>query len=158
MWTAITACAALDPTSQPTSTETEPRKSEILEVASLSAPSPTASAVDGAVSTSVANNVSGTVQTASGSSMTSEHTSPTMEPVSLSIAADPLDTEIDCTDEANRCDPACLTAVPSSRLLLPVVGDEAYEFDLPSAAGPTYSLESYHGESNVVLVFYRAFW
>ena len=158
LWTAVTACASADPTSQPASTQTEPRKSETHEVASQSAPSPAATAVDGAVSSSGANSVSDTVQTASGSSMTSAHPSSTVEPVSLAAATDTSDAEIDCTDEANRCDPACLTAVPSSRLLLPVVGDTAYRFDLPSTAGSRHSLESYHGESNVVLVFYRAFW
>ena len=76
----------------------------------------------------------------------------------MAAVADTSDAEIDCTDEANRCDPACLTAVPSSRLLLPNVGDDAYGFELPSTAGPAYSLASYRGESNVVLVFYRAFW
>ena len=149
MWTAVTACASADPSSQPSSTQ---------NVASLAAPSPTAPAVDSAVSTSVAKSVSVTDQTTSGASMAKAHASPTAEPVSLAAAANTSDAELDCTDEANRCDPACLTAVPSSRLLLPVVGDVAYGFDLPSAAGPRHSLESYRGESNVVLVFYRAFW
>ena len=38
------------------------------------------------------------------------------------------------------------------------IGDKAYSFRLPSAGGPEYSLDSYSGEKNVVLVFYRAFW
>ena len=149
LWTVVAACASADPESQPAST---------TNVASLAAPSPTAVAADAAVSSDVAKSVSGTDQTTSGSGMTKAQASPTAEPVALSTAADTSEAELDCTDEANRCDPACLTAVPSSRLLLPVVGDTAYRFDLPSAAGPTYSLESYRGESNVVLVFYRAFW
>ena len=149
LWTAVTACASADPASQTTSTQ---------DVASLAAPSPTAPAVDGAVSTSVAKSDSVTVPAASGSGMSSDHSSATVEPVSLAAAADTSAGELDCNDEANRCDPACLTAVPSSRLLLPAVGDVAYRFDLPSTAGPTYSLESYRGKSNVVLVFYRAFW
>ena len=47
---------------------------------------------------------------------------------------------------------------PASRMFLPEVGDEAYGFNLPSASGEDHSLASYRGESNVVLVFYRAFW
>ncbi len=149
LWTAVAACASADPASQPTSTQ---------NVASPPAPSPTAGAVDAAASTNVAKSVSATDQTTSGTGMATAQASPTVEPVSLSTAADTSVAELDCTDEANRCDPACLTAVPSSRLLLPVVGDTAYRFDLPSTAGPRHSLESYRGESNVVLVFYRAFW
>ena len=149
LWTAVTACASADPASQTTPT---------LDAASLAAPSPAVPAVDAAVSTSVAKSDSVTVQAASGSGMSSDHSSATVEPVSLAAADDTSGAELDCTDEANRCDPACLTAVPSSRLLLPAVGDVAYRFDLPSTAGPTYSLESYRGKSNVVLVFYRAFW
>jgi len=38
------------------------------------------------------------------------------------------------------------------------VNDAAHGFTLPSAAGPEYSLASFKGEKNVVLVFYRAFW
>ena len=38
----------------------------------------------------------------------------------------------------------------------PVMG--AFRFELPSASGDTVSLESYVGDKNVVLVFYRAFW
>lgn len=147
--TAVTACASADSASQPTSAQ---------NASSLSSSPPTAGAVDTAVSSNVAKSVSVTDQTTSGSGMAKAQASPTAEPISLSSAADTSVTELDCTDEANRCDPACLTAVPSSRLLLPVVGDTAYRFDLPSAAGPTYSLESYRGKSNVVLVFYRAFW
>ena len=149
LWTAVAACASADPASEQTSTQ---------NVASLSAPSPTAVAVDAAVSSNVAKSVPVADQATSGTGMAKAQASPTAEPVSLSTAADTSVAELDCTDEANRCDPACLTAVPSSRLFLPVVGDTAYRFDLPSAAGPSYSLESYRGESNVVLVFYRAFW
>ncbi len=38
------------------------------------------------------------------------------------------------------------------------VGDLAPGFTLPSTAGMDQSLESYRGEKNVVLAFYRAFW
>ena len=38
------------------------------------------------------------------------------------------------------------------------VGDSAPAFVLASAAGPEVSLESYRGDRNVVVVFYRAFW
>ena len=38
------------------------------------------------------------------------------------------------------------------------VGDLAPGFTLPSTAGMDQSLESYRGEKNVVVVFYRAFW
>ena len=38
----------------------------------------------------------------------------------------------------------------------PVAG--AFLFELPSASGDTVSLNSYVGEKNVVLVFYRGFW
>ena len=36
-------------------------------------------------------------------------------------------------------------------------GDLALPFTLPSAAGPYYSLESFRGDKNVVLLFYQAF-
>ena len=165
LWTAVTACASADPASQPISTQSEPRISETQDVASLTAPSPTAiavaTAIDGAVSAGVSKSVSGADQTASGSSMATAQASPTAEPVSLSTAADTADTsdaELDCTDDANRCNPACMNTMPTSRLFLPEVGDAAYGFTLPGASGQTRSLVSYHGESNVVLVFYRAFW
>ena len=38
------------------------------------------------------------------------------------------------------------------------VGDLAPGFTPPSTAGMDQSLESYRGEKNVVVVFYRAFW
>ena len=38
------------------------------------------------------------------------------------------------------------------------VGDIAPGFTLPSTAGVDESLESYRGDKNVVVVFYRAFW
>ena len=155
---AVTACASADPASQPISTQTEPRKSETQNVASLTAPSPTAAAVYGTVSSGVAKSVSGTDQTDSGSGMATAQASPTAEPVSLSAASDTSDTELDCTDDANRCNPACMNNAPTSRLFLPEVGDTAYGFTLPSASGQDYSLASYRGKSNVVLVFYRAFW
>ena len=158
LWTAVTACASADPASQPTSTQTDPRKSEIQNVASLTAPSPTAAAVDGAVSSSVAKSVSRTDQTVSGSGMATAQASPTAEPVALSTAADTSDTELDCSDDANRCNPECMNNAPTSRMFLPEVGDTAYGFTLPSASGQDHSLASYRGESNVVLVFYRAFW
>ena len=34
----------------------------------------------------------------------------------------------------------------------------ASPFSLPSAQGPSYTLDSFAGSQNVVLVFYRAFW
>ena len=37
-------------------------------------------------------------------------------------------------------------------------GDVAPKFTLPSAAGESVSLESFAGDKNVVLVFYRGFW
>ena len=36
--------------------------------------------------------------------------------------------------------------------------DVAPKFTLPSAAGESVSLESFAGDKNVVLVFYRGFW
>ena len=85
-------------------------------------------------------------------------TSTEVEPTPVPIAADTSDSDLDCDDEANRCNPACMNNSPASRMFLPEVGDKAYGFNLPSASGEDYSLASYHGESNVVLVFYRAFW
>ena len=38
------------------------------------------------------------------------------------------------------------------------VGDMAPGFTLPSTAQVDRSLESYRGDKNVVVVFYRAFW
>ena len=38
------------------------------------------------------------------------------------------------------------------------VGDMAPGFTLPSTAQVDHSLESYRGDKNVVVVFYRAFW
>ncbi len=38
------------------------------------------------------------------------------------------------------------------------VGDLAPDFTLPSARGDDYPLSAYRGHSNIVLVFYRAFW
>ena len=37
-------------------------------------------------------------------------------------------------------------------------GDAAPKFTLPSAAGGSVSLDSFAGDRNVVLVFYRGFW
>ena len=37
-------------------------------------------------------------------------------------------------------------------------GEVAPKFTLPSAAGESVSLESFAGNKNVVLVFYRGFW
>ena len=37
-------------------------------------------------------------------------------------------------------------------------GDLAAKFTLPSAQGDSVSLESFAGDRNVVLVFYRGFW
>ena len=88
----------------------------------------------------------------------SQPTSTEAEPTSVPIAADTSDSELDCDDEANRCNPACMNNSPASRMFLPDVGDTAYDFNLPSASGEDHSLASYRGESNVVLVFYRAFW
>ena len=38
------------------------------------------------------------------------------------------------------------------------VGNLAPDFTLPSARGEDYPLSAYRGHSNIVLVFYRAFW
>ena len=38
------------------------------------------------------------------------------------------------------------------------IGDTAPGFTLPSTAGIDRTLESYRGDKNVVVVFYRAFW
>ncbi|MEE9286145.1 MAG: hypothetical protein V3V35_10530 [Dehalococcoidia bacterium] len=40
----------------------------------------------------------------------------------------------------------------------PSTAQAAQPFTLPSAQGPTVSLASYHGEKNVVVIFYRGFW
>ena len=55
------------------------------------------------------------------------------------------------------CNPT-KTGVAYSRMFIPEINDEAYSFTLPSARGPEYSLSSFEGDKNVVLVFYRAFW
>ena len=39
-----------------------------------------------------------------------------------------------------------------------VSGPQAPQFTLPSAGGEDVSLESYLGEKNLVLAFYRGFW
>ena len=161
LWATVTGCASADPVSQPASSQTEPRKSATQNVASLTALSPTATSAGGAVSAGVAKSSATANESGNATGMTTaqvSHSSPTAGPALATANADSSDSELDCTDEANRCDPACLTAVPSSRFFLPNVGDEAYGFDLPSAAGQTYSLAAYRDESNVVLVFYRAFW
>ena len=49
--------------------------------------------------------------------------------------------------------PVELTAPPGNE-----VHDRAHSFVLPSATGGPESLESYLGNENVVLIFYRAFW
>ena len=50
--------------------------------------------------------------------------------------------------------------IPASEITL--IGNDLHEvaprFTLPGADGAKYSLDSFTGESNVVLVFYRAFW
>lgn len=38
------------------------------------------------------------------------------------------------------------------------VSDTAFGFTLPNALGPDQTLESFRGDKNVVVVFYRAFW
>jgi peroxiredoxin len=38
------------------------------------------------------------------------------------------------------------------------VGDIAPGFTLKSATGGEHSLESYRGDKNLVVIFYRAFW
>lgn len=38
------------------------------------------------------------------------------------------------------------------------VSDAAFGFTLPNALGPDQTLESFRGDKNVVVVFYRAFW
>ena len=48
------------------------------------------------------------------------------------------------------------TSVPENVGTL--VGDVAPDFMLAAATGPGRSLDSYRGEKNVVVVFYRAFW
>ena len=45
---------------------------------------------------------------------------------------------------------------PSPRKSVPA--ETAYRFTLPSVPDGTVSLDSYAGERNVVLVFYRGFW
>jgi len=50
------------------------------------------------------------------------------------------------------------TPVESVALLGNEVDDLAFAFTLPSAAGIDVSLDSFLGEKDVVLVFYRAFW
>ena len=49
-----------------------------------------------------------------------------------------------------------LSLVPSPGETLPA--ETAYPFTLPSAPDGSVSLDSYVGERNVVLVFYRGFW
>ena len=53
------------------------------------------------------------------------------------------------------------TPMPTATPSLPVgtsVGNLAPDFTLPSARGDDYPLSAYRGHSNIVLVFYRAFW
>lgn len=40
----------------------------------------------------------------------------------------------------------------------PVIGAEAPDFSLPSAAGETVSLSAFRGEAPVVLIFFRGGW
>ncbi|MCH8298372.1 MAG: hypothetical protein IH873_09910 [Chloroflexi bacterium] len=54
---------------------------------------------------------------------------------------------------------ACAGAfAPDELSLAPSPGETAYPFTLPSAPDGSVSLDSYLGERNVVLVFYRGFW
>ena len=56
--------------------------------------------------------------------------------------------------------PATATPVPTE-IPIPVgtsVGELAPAFTLPSISGSDVSLESYRGDKNLVVVFYRAFW
>ena len=57
--------------------------------------------------------------------------------------------------------PEELSLAPSPGETLPVEtlsAETAYRFTLPSALDGRVSLDSYAGEQNVVLVFYRGFW
>ena len=51
------------------------------------------------------------------------------------------------------------TAIPTPTAETPdAAGPQAPRFTLPSAGGEDVSLESYLGEKNLVLAFYRGFW
>ena len=58
---------------------------------------------------------------------------------------------------------ACAGAASSVENSVPLQGESlpaeaAYRFTLPSGLNGDVSLESFAGEQNVVLVFYRGFW
>jgi cytochrome oxidase Cu insertion factor (SCO1/SenC/PrrC family) len=48
--------------------------------------------------------------------------------------------------------------LPPTDLERVAVGTMAPDFSLPSLAGDTFTLSSFRGEKNVVLVFYRGHW
>jgi len=58
---------------------------------------------------------------------------------------------------------ACAGSASSTESSAPLPGETlpaeaAYKFTLPSGLNGDVSLDSYAGEKNVVLVFYRGFW
>ena len=50
------------------------------------------------------------------------------------------------------------TTAPESPTAAPAMTAGAFRFELPSATGGEVALESYLGDRNVVVVFYRGFW
>ena len=50
------------------------------------------------------------------------------------------------------------TTAPESPTAAPAMTTGAFRFELPSATGGEVALESYLGDRNVVVVFYRGFW
>jgi hypothetical protein len=53
-------------------------------------------------------------------------------------------------------EPTVEPTIPPTAMETP--GEMAQLFQLPNADGDLVSLESYRGDKNVVLVFYRGFW
>ena len=54
--------------------------------------------------------------------------------------------------------PTATPTPPQSVSVGNAIDQLASPFVLPSATGPSYALETFRGDKNVVLVFYRAFW
>ena len=102
-------------------------------------------------------------------------TAPTAEPRAEQPTQQPADTPTSTATAASESTPQpTVTPVPPTATAVPTstpeptaapslqvgtnVSDLAPGFTLPSARSGEYALESFRGDKNVVLVFYRAFW
>ena len=85
---------------------------------------------------------------------------PTATPTSVLPTATPTPVPATATPTPVPPTPVPPTATPTSvpENVGTLVGDVAPGFMLAAATGSGQSLESYRGEKNVVVVFYRAFW